>query len=316
MAPKAGRTYGKKKSVIASRTTAIFTVTSPVRLKHQDPSESPIAQHDKSIMNLAESPADSRIRNQNVDSSPSDLVEALTALDLNTTIPETSEHESVKSPIAPEPNAPAHLQALLSLAQTDNLPITLEAWTSILPPQSSLTKIAEASFAEVYRITTSTATSIVKIMPLKHASDIASLDRTFASSIDDVIPELRIMNTLTEIPGFVTFKGARIVTGNQSEQFVEAWEKWGLRDGYIPEEGWEWDSEFEHPSNYGSEATFLAIELGDAGEVLEDVIVDRKEKVWDIWLGSVVALARAEALNEFEVSWRSPNRIYDDCLVC
>lgn len=311
MPAKPSRTYGKKKTNVLT-STAIFAA-SPQDV--ESPRRSPRRRHqvvddkDKRLMS-ENSP---RGLSQEAQDEAAELVEAIAALDLDSAISQSPEtpvtantprtHRRAEfPPTSPSPEHASYLDALLDLALEDDLPISLESWTSILPVNSTLTKIAEASFAEVYRITTLSATSIVKIMPLKSPDDPASLIRTYASSISDVIPELRIMNTLTEIPGFVTFKGARIVTGNQSPEFVKAWEVWGRRDDYVPEDEWEWNSEFEHPLKYGEDALFLAIELGDAGEVLEDVIIDSVEKVWDAWLGAVIALARAEVLNEFEVS--------------
>lgn len=167
-------------------------------------------------------------------------------------------------------------------------------WAELLPGGDiTVVKIAEASFAEVYRVETNQGSSIVKIMPLMVPSDLESYERTNASKAEDVVPELQIMDELTEIPGFVKFKKAWLVKGKQSEKFVEAWEKFQS----VVEE----PSEFAHPASYGPNATFLAIELDDAGEVLENFLVDSWDKFWQIFLGVVQALATAEQVNDFEV---------------
>jgi len=53
---------------------------------------------------------------------------------------------------------------------------------------------------------------------------------------------------------------------------------------------------------YTEDTLFLAIELGDAGTVLEDVAINDNDQLWDIFLGVVVALSHAEASFQFEVS--------------
>jgi len=304
MPTKTNRTYGKKKTnilasgTIFSTSSQDFTMPQCLSQRGQTIGEKTTEYTNERYDELSERPVDQTY----------ELVDAVAALELEPQAPKSPRMNKSFLPSKRRESPPttpilehSYLDSLLELAENDDLPISLESWTSILPPDSKLTKIAEASFAEVYRITASSTTSIVKIMPLKSPDDPASLERSCASSITDVIPELRIMNTLTEIPGFVTFKGARIVTGNQSPEFVKAWELWGKRNDYQPEEDWPWNSEFDHPSDYADDALFLAIELGDAGEVLEDVAIDTIDKVWDVWLGAVIALARAEVLHEFEV---------------
>lgn len=293
MNSKRGRTYGKKKPV-PNTTSAIFAKSNLPSPSAQD---SPIIKAD--IFN--EKSEEVALHDDDMPSKQSpvlkDLVEVFSALEIKTP---GSDELRAETSIQPSNQPPT--KHLLSLAETDSLPISIESWRSVLPENCTLAKIAEASYAEVYRITTSSATSIVKIMPLKLPDDAESERRTYASDIKDVIPELRIMNILTEIPGFVQFKGARIVTGKQAPQFVQAWEEWASTG---EEEVTGWNSEFEHPGDYADGATFLAIELGDAGDVLEEVMVDSKEKFWDIFLGTVIALARAEAMHEFEVCQKS-----------
>ncbi|EHL02495.1 putative serine/threonine-protein kinase haspin like protein [Glarea lozoyensis 74030] len=100
------------------------------------------------------------------------------------------------------------------------------------------------------------------------------------------------MNTLTELPGFVTFKGAFLVKGQPGKHYFKAWDKYH----YNSKEG----SWFTDPRYYDDQTTFLVIELGDAGTVLEDYPLRTMDELWDIFLGTVIALAKGEMACEFE----------------
>ncbi|KAH8671848.1 hypothetical protein BGZ60DRAFT_374304 [Tricladium varicosporioides] len=100
------------------------------------------------------------------------------------------------------------------------------------------------------------------------------------------------MNALTEIPSFVIFKEAHLIQGKSAEQFTKAWADYDKKS--------ESGSEFPNPKQYTRDSLFLAIELGDAGVVLDELKLCFIEEVWDIILGTVMALARAEMDCKFE----------------
>jgi serine/threonine-protein kinase haspin len=198
-------------------------------------------------------------------------------------------------PDEPDHSAPSYsIQPLVDAYFTDRgITISPNSWDSVLPSHSTLQKIAEASFAEVYRVINADGTSILKIMQLKVSTDPGSLDIRTACAVESVISELRIMNALTEIPGFVTFKEAHIIRGKPGPQIKQAWNAHFALSGD--------KSEFPHPEDYTSDSTFLVIELGDAGNVLEDYKMEHIEQLWDVLLGAIIALSRAEFTNDFEV---------------
>jgi serine/threonine-protein kinase haspin len=174
--------------------------------------------------------------------------------------------------------------------------ISVLDWLAILPPSSSITKIAEASYAEVYRITASAGSSIIKIMQLQVPSDEASYEIETANAVENVVSEIRIMNALTEVPGYVTFKGTYIVQGPPPKAIIDAYTN--HLETYQEDEG----SYFPHPeTDFNANSTFLVLELGDAGEVLENIPIVHLNQVWDLFLGVVLAVSRAEITNEFEV---------------
>lgn len=181
-------------------------------------------------------------------------------------------------------------------------PLLIKDWNDLLDDDSHITKIAEASYAEVYKVTTNAGNSILKVMTIKLPELPASLRSETSIDVNLLISEIRIMNALTEIPGFVTFKDAHLVNGVIPRCILEAYDdhvkKLERRGG---------KSEFPHPIGYDEETMFLVIELGDAGVVLDEYKLDTIHEFWDIFIGVTVALARAEVFRDFEVS-RSSTR--------
>ena len=99
------------------------------------------------------------------------------------------------------------------------------------------------------------------------------------------------MDVLTEVPGFVQLKEFHLIKGNPGAHFKKAWDAFSTLRA----------TEYANPDDYTSQSVFLVIELGDAGEVLENKPMKQIEQVWDVLLQVIIALARAEATNEFEV---------------
>ena len=168
-------------------------------------------------------------------------------------------------------------------------------WQDELGPGTQVVKIAEASYAEVYRVSAGGNSSIIKVMQLKIPSDPASSNRWTAVSVEQVVSEIRLMHALTVVPGFVTFKGARLIQGKPSNDIIRAYEacpKWNPATG---------SSEFPHPNTATNTSLFLLIELGDAGTTLDDAQLMTIQEVWDILIGVIVALTLAEINFKFEV---------------
>ncbi|KAL5322366.1 hypothetical protein ACEPPN_010339 [Leptodophora sp. 'Broadleaf-Isolate-01'] len=193
--------------------------------------------------------------------------------------------------------APDHLAVLADAYQTDRgTPLFICTWPEILPPSAEVEKIAEASFAEVYRVKTTAGSSIIKVLQLKIPTDPTSSEIETAINATDLVSEIRIMNVLTEVPGFVGFKDAHLIKGRFAPSLEEAFYEYIADDGeYEPRE-----THFPDPEIFTEESTFLVLELADAGEVLEDMPIETIDQVWDVFLGVCMALSRAEYLCEFE----------------
>ncbi|PMD40861.1 hypothetical protein L207DRAFT_346723 [Hyaloscypha variabilis F] len=256
------RTYGTKRPTSSAATAAIFGRSPPPAPLTSPPSHPASSTRDP----LGE------------------LSSNLGALLLEET-PVSSQPE-----LEPEPE-PESEPELLPLLRTLN--ISPQSWGSVLSSaDTTLEKIAEASYAEVYRATNASGTSILKVMQVKVSTDPASDDTPSACAVEGLVSELSIMNVLTEVPGFVLYKEAHLIRGTPLLQIKQAWDSWVETSGK--------PSLFPDPESFGPTSTFLVIELGDAGKELDQVPMEHIEQVWDVLLGVIIALARAEESHEFE----------------
>ncbi|KAK3399106.1 hypothetical protein B0T20DRAFT_409230 [Sordaria brevicollis] len=183
------------------------------------------------------------------------------------------------------------------------------SWADICGPPSStntITKIAEASYAEVYRITNPRGTSIIKVIRLQSPIKPQTKAQVKSGLVDeephaesDLQGELKISEWLAAIPGFVIYKERFIVEGKGTKELLETHQvfqrKMKRKDPGRAQF-------YPSPSRYLDETRFLVVELGDAGTALEDSMTDLKtrEMLWDVFLSTAVALARAEGMVRFE----------------
>lgn len=180
----------------------------------------------------------------------------------------------------------------------------IKDWESVLDPSWSLLKIAESSYAEVYKVTNPSGTSILKVMALKPPSGPGSRRET-ACTVESVISEVLIMDLMADIPGYLVFRDMHLISGKPPDSVVAAWEAhdWGVSllddEGEETNEG-EANSTFPHPAKYNKEAVFLVLELGDAGTDVEHYVTKTSAELWDIFLGITVALATGESVCGFE----------------
>jgi len=174
-------------------------------------------------------------------------------------------------------------------------PLPVRSWEELLPADVKIEKIAEASYAEVYRLSNEFGTSIIKVMQLKTTTHDESSEYYTALDVESVVSEFRIMNAVTEIPGFVEFKDAHLVKGRPPSAISEAY-----YDFIASKAPKAYVSSFPEPKSFNDESVFFFIELGDAGVVLDKVLLEDIDIVWDLFIGVVIALSRAELLLKFE----------------
>ena len=156
-----------------------------------------------------------------------------------------------------------------------------------------VSKIAEASFSEVYCLSSPDGmSSIVKVMRIKVDAERGNANWDTLTTASTMISELRIMRSLDRIPGFVQLAQACIARGPSCRLLSDAHDAYRARFG---------DTEHMRPRYYTDDTTFLVVELSDAGHVLEHIQITSINEVWDVLVSTTLALARAEVSVEFEV---------------
>ncbi|KAK1781578.1 hypothetical protein QBC45DRAFT_320945 [Copromyces sp. CBS 386.78] len=186
------------------------------------------------------------------------------------------------------------------------------SWSDICGPPSpsnSITKIAEASYAEVYRITNSRGISIIKVIRLQSPIKPQTKAQVKSGLVDeephaesDLQGELKISEWLADIPGFVIYKERFIVEGKGTKELLETHQVFQRKQKRRDPGRAQF---YPSPSRYLDDTRFLVVELGDAGTALEDfIMVESKtmgeEMLWDVFLSTAVAMARAEGMVRFE----------------
>ncbi|OAA38068.1 Protein kinase-like domain protein [Metarhizium rileyi] len=193
-------------------------------------------------------------------------------------------------------------QSLSEIASDNSLRIL--TWDDVCPQGDRIEKIAEASYAEVYRVTNERGTSVIKVIrlpspikPQTKAQVRSKLVDEEPHSEEDVNGELQISEWLADIPGFVVYKERYIVQGKTSRALLETHQVFQRR---MKRKDPGRAQFYPSPSRYLDDTKFLVVELGDAGTALEHWEVRNESELWDIFFLVAIALARAEELAMFE----------------
>lgn len=183
-------------------------------------------------------------------------------------------------------------------------------WDDVCPSGNGIEKIAEASYAEVYRITNEHGTSIIKVIRLDSPIKAQTKAQQRSGLVDeepreeaDMDGELQIAEWLSDVPGFVVFKEKYLVKGKAPKALIETHQAFHRRMKRKDPGRLQY---YPSPSRYLDDTSFMVVELGDAGTALEDFQLTSVSQVWDVFLHTALALARAEDLVEFEVSSSLP----------
>ncbi|KAI0127769.1 hypothetical protein BJ170DRAFT_595629 [Xylariales sp. AK1849] len=211
--------------------------------------------------------------------------------------------EPVQEP-TPEPDDLPDGDREVSEAAIPEDGLRILAWSEVCPSGDRIDKIAEASFAEVYRVTNERGTSIIKVIRMESPIKAQTKAQQKSGLVDeephlesDLMGELKISEWLADIPGFVVYKERYIVQGKACRELLgthQAFHKKAKRQD--PDRLQFYPS----PSRYLDDTKFLVVELGDAGIALEDFQLSSTDQLWDIFFHVAIALARAEAHIEFE----------------
>ncbi|KAG5917062.1 hypothetical protein E4U42_007395 [Claviceps africana] len=178
------------------------------------------------------------------------------------------------------------------------------SWDDVCPPGDQIEKIAEASYAEVYRVTNERGTSVIKVIRLPSPIKPQTKAQVRSKLVDeephseaDIYGELQISEWLADVPGFVVYKERYLVQGKTSRALLETHQVFQRR---MKRKDPGRAQFYPSPSRYLDDTKFLVVELGDAGVALEDWHLKSESQLWDIFFLEAIALARAEEVAMFE----------------
>ncbi|KAL8387930.1 hypothetical protein RB595_009567 [Gaeumannomyces hyphopodioides] len=215
--------------------------------------------------------------------------------------PSPTPQPGIESSIEYEKTGAEEAAVAIGDTQTDHRILT---WADVCPPGDRIEKIAEASYAEVYRVTNERGTSIIKVVrlqspikPQTKAQERSGLVDEEPHREEDLGGEVRISEWLADIPGFVVYKERYVVRGKATKELLETHQIFHRRMKRKDPGRLQF---YPSPSRYLHDTEFLVIELGDAGSSLEDFELVSIDQAWDVFLLVAIALARAEYQVGFE----------------
>ncbi|KAI6806704.1 hypothetical protein KC332_g3285 [Hortaea werneckii] len=212
-----------------------------------------------------------------------------------------------------------HTRELLNLSAHGLASFT--SWSQQISAHFDLTKIAEASFGEVYRLSLlsqlpgfsradESVFKVIALTPPEETLPKGKKDRKAAlkkaeamSKPEDVASEVKLLQRMSSIPGFTNFRDVRILQGRPGEPFVEAFKAFNQAQKAKKKDL----SIFPDPGkkvSYSEDQLWAVIEMQDAGTDLEKLIENGEctaiWNVWDIFWQVVLTLAKGEEGAEFE----------------
>jgi serine/threonine-protein kinase haspin len=224
----------------------------------------------------------------------------------------------------------AYVSPLIALSDRKEV-LSFADWSAELEPHFKITKIAEASFSEVYRLAAISPTngikqeSVLKVVALKTppgvplpcqqqpravrdrdgqmAKEMAMRDEKdqWKSHVADVLSEVKLLQNLNHIPGFTVFRDLTIVQGRPSAAVNDAWKSWNKSRPRGKK------SEFPDPSkknSYDDTQLWAVVEMEDAGTDCEKITehggLTSIWEVWDVFWGVCLSIAKAEEACGFE----------------
>jgi serine/threonine-protein kinase haspin len=248
----------------------------------------------------------------------------------NVSKPPSPQGKSLDPTPEPEDFCTPYVSPLLALCDMKRI-VAFQSWSDELEPHFEITKIAEASFSEVYRLSATVpisgikSESVLKIVALKTppTAPLPSQTKTrgardregqlekekeqreeqdqWKSGVEDVLSEIKLLQNLTHIPGFTVFRDITIVQGRPSTSFNDAWKNWNKSRPHDRK------SEFPDPSkksSYDDTQLWAVVEMQDAGTDCEKIMelggLASIWEVWDVFWGVAISVGKAEEACRFE----------------
>ena len=206
-----------------------------------------------------------------------------------------------RHPAALDQRTTAYLEPLTSIEGVESIVEDFQAWTNERDPHIDLSKVAEGSFGEVYRLkrkTEPSRTGILKLIPLRATKGIHAKKWT---SIQDAANEVNFLSRMQSIDGFVNFRRAFVLCGRLPFSFIEAWNEYQQVNSE--------KCESPNPNNartYLVKHLWLLLEMDDAGTDLDSFLTTINRPrfpipwTWDIFWAVTLAIAKGEVASEFE----------------
>ncbi|KAJ5168976.1 uncharacterized protein N7482_004570 [Penicillium canariense] len=182
-------------------------------------------------------------------------------------------------------------------------------WASRSATMFHVTKLAEGSYGEVYKLYLRDEASrpivsksklaklraygdgVFKVVPLRAQSGPGSKKFT---TVEEIASEAKMLKYLDPIPGFARFREIHVVQGRFPESFQSAWDHYKKTKD---------DCLNPNPASkkaYPDSQLWAIIEMDDAGHELEKCSWSSVFQIYDIFWGVAMALARAEEYAMFE----------------
>lgn len=197
--------------------------------------------------------------------------------------------------------------ALTSLEHVKDQVHDFEDTCQLWADNYKITKIAQGGFAAIFSLQLRADTAnyvIAKLMPLKSKTRKGSRAASFVT-IQDAATEVKALDAMSEIPGFVGFSEAWVLKGALPALFEEESRTWAQTH---PEDG---------VVKYSKDQLWCFIEMTDAGTDLEHFLAHgflnhhsqqnlgkprplSAFQCWDIFWSIAEALGRGEEFAEFE----------------
>ncbi len=206
----------------------------------------------------------------------------------------------------------AHLEPLVTLEGVTSEIKNIENWYKEWTLHCNVTKIAEGSFGSVFKLSDKEGlhdATIGKLMPLRPKSGKGSRKPGY-TQVTDAASEIRLLETMSLVPGFVEFRSAEVLIGALPKPLKQAYRTYKANCKSNKSS----ICETLYPENQ----MWVFIEMGDAGTELEDAllldsggngILERNKNghgmisvqdIRDIFWGVTEALANGEEAHQFE----------------
>lgn len=207
-----------------------------------------------------------------------------------------------------------HLRPLTELegvACTRDIQLWHAEWTSFC----DIVKIAEGTYGSVFRLSDKSGSyraTIGKLMPLRAKCGVGSKKAT-NTSIADAASEIKLLELMNDVPGFVVFRGAEVLIGSLPKVLRAEYATFQKRE--MSRNDAECFSMAE--TSFPRHQAWLFIEMDNAGMELDRAFHQTDEsgllqvsksgerylpvqRTRDIFWGTVEALARGEEMHNFE----------------